>query len=47
MECFYGGRHEEFKDFLFKECGLVFYNDVCVLVGVLGLEYKTSSSAAV
>jgi hypothetical protein len=25
----------------------VFYNDVCVLVGVLGLEYKTSSSAAV
>jgi len=35
-ECFYCGRHEEFKDFFSQEDGAVFCNDVCSIVEVLG-----------
>ena len=37
--CFYRGRHEEFKDF-YQEDGVVFYNDVCSIMEVLGHEYN-------
>ena len=39
--CFYRGRHQEFKDFFSKEDGVVFCNDVCSVVEVLGHEYNT------
>ena len=35
---FYRGRHEEFKDFLSQEDGVVFCNDVCSVMEVLGQE---------
>ena len=38
--CFYGGRHEEFKDFFFQEDGVVFCNDVCSVMEVLVQEYN-------
>jgi len=34
--CFYLGRHEEFKDFFSQEDGVVFCNDVCSVLEVLG-----------
>jgi len=34
------GRHEEFKDFFFQEDGVVFCNDVCSVMEVLGHEYN-------
>ena len=34
--CFYRGRHEEFKDFFSQEDGVVFCNDVCSVMEVLG-----------
>jgi len=36
--CFYRGRHEEFKDFFSQEDGVVFCNDVCSVMEVLGHE---------
>jgi len=38
--CFYRGRHEEFKDFFSQEDGVVFCNDVCSVMEVLGHEYN-------
>jgi len=38
--CFYRGRHEEFKDFFSLEDGVVFCNDVCSVMEVLGHEYN-------
>ena len=38
--CFYCGRHEEFKDFFYLEDGVVFCNDVCSIMEVLGHEYN-------
>ena len=38
--CFYRGRHEEFKDFFSQEDGVVFCNDVCSVIEVLGYEYN-------
>ena len=35
---FYRGRHEEFKDFFSQEDGVVFCNDVCSVMEVLGHE---------
>ena len=37
--CFYFGRHEEFKDFFSQEGGVVFCNDVCSVMEVLGHEF--------
>jgi len=37
--CFYGGPHEEFKDFFSQEGG-VFFNDICSVMEVLGHEYN-------
>jgi len=37
--CFYRGRHEEFKDFFSQEDGVVFCNDVCSVMEVLGHEF--------
>ena len=37
---FYRGRHEEFKDFLSLEDGVVFCNNVCSVMEVLGHEYN-------
>jgi len=37
--CFYRGRHEEFKDFFSQEDGVMFCNDVCFIMEVLGHEY--------
>jgi len=37
---FYRGRQEELKDFFSQEDGVVFYNDVCSVMEVLGREYK-------
>jgi len=34
--CFYRERHEEFKDFFSQEDGVVFCNDVCSVMEVLG-----------
>jgi len=39
--CFYLGRHEVFKDFFSQECGVVFCNDVCYVMEVLGHECNT------
>jgi len=36
---FYHGRHEEVKDFFFQEDGVVFCNDVCPVMEVLGYEF--------
>ena len=36
---FYRGRHEEFKDFFSQEDGVVFCNDVCSVMEVLGHEF--------
>jgi len=38
--CFYSGRHEEFKDFFSQEDCVVFCNDVCSVMEVLGHEYN-------
>jgi len=38
--CFYHGRHEEFKDFFSQKDGVVFCNDVCSVMEVLGHEYN-------
>jgi len=38
--CVYCGRHEEFKDFFSQEDGVVFCNDVCSVMEVLGHEYN-------
>ena len=38
--CFYHGHHEEFKDFFSLEDGVLFCNDVCFIMEVLGHEYK-------
>ena len=38
--CFYRGRLEEFKDFFSQEDGVVFCNDVCSVMEVLGHEYN-------
>ena len=38
--CFYRGRHEEFKDFFSQEDGVVFCNDVCSVMEVLGHEFN-------
>jgi hypothetical protein len=37
--CFYCGRHEEFKDFS-QEDGVMYCNDVCSVMEVLGHEYN-------
>jgi len=39
--CFYHERNEEFKDFSSLEGGVVFCNDVCSIIEVLGHEYDT------
>ena len=36
--CFYRGHHEEVKDFFSQEDGVVFCNDVCSVIEVLGHE---------
>ena len=38
--CFYHGRHEEFKDSFSQKDGVVFCNDVCSIMEVLGHEYN-------
>ena len=38
--CFYHGRHEEFRDFFSVEDGVVFFNDVCSVMEVLGHKYN-------
>ena len=38
--CFYRGRHEKFKDFFSQEDGVLFCNDVCSVMEVLGHEYN-------
>ena len=38
--CFYRGRHEEFKDFLSQEVGVVFCNVVCSVMEVHGHEFN-------
>ena len=38
--CFYHGCHEEFKDFFSQEDGVIFCNDVCSIMEVLGHEYN-------
>ena len=38
--CFYRGLHEEFKDFFSQEDGVMFCNDVCSIMEVLGHEYN-------
>jgi len=38
--CFYRGRHEEFKNLFSQEDGVLFCNDVCSVVEVLGHEYN-------
>jgi hypothetical protein len=37
---FYRGRHEEFKNFFSWEDGVVFCNDVCSVMEILGREYN-------
>ena len=38
--CFYRERHEKFKAFFSQEDGVVFCNDVCSIMEVLGHEYN-------
>ena len=38
--CFYRGRHEEFKDFFSQKNGVVFCNDVCSVMEVLGHKHN-------
>ena len=38
--CLYRGRHEHFKDFFSQEDGVVFCNDVCSVMEVLGHEFN-------
>ena len=38
--CFYLGHHAEFKDFFTQEDGVVFCNDICSVMEVLGHEYN-------
>jgi len=40
MVCFYRGRHEELKDFFSQEDGVVFFNDVCSVMEILGHEFN-------
>jgi len=42
--CFYRGRHEEFKDFFSQEDGVMFCNDMCSFMEVLGHEYNPDQS---
>ena len=37
---FCGGRHGEFKDFFSQENGVIFCNDVCSVMEILGHEYN-------
>ena len=37
---FYHERREEFKDFFSQKDGVVFFNDVCSIIEVLGHEYN-------
>ena len=37
---FYCGHHEELRDFFSLENGVVFFNDVCSVMEVLGHEYN-------
>ena len=37
---FYHGHHEEFKDFFSQEDGVMFCNDICSIMEVLGHEYN-------
>ena len=39
--CFYRGRYEEFKDFFSQEDCVVFCNDFCSVMEVLGREHNT------
>ena len=43
--CFYHGSHEEFKDFFFQEDGVLFCNDVCSIMEVLGHNITQISGA--
>jgi len=38
--CFYQGHHEEFNDLFSQEDGIVFCNDVCSVMKVLGHEFN-------
>jgi hypothetical protein len=38
--CFYRGCHKEFKDLFSQEEGIVFCNDICSVMEVLGHEYN-------
>jgi len=38
--CFYRGCHDELKDFFSQEDGVVFCNDVCSVMEVLGSEFN-------
>ena len=38
--CFYRGHHEEFKDLFSQEGGVMFCNDVCSVIEVLGHEFN-------
>ena len=38
--CFYCGHHDGFKDFFSQEDGVMFFNDVCSVMEVLGHEYN-------
>jgi len=38
--CFYHGHHEEFRDIFSQEDGVIFCNDVCSVMEVLGHEYN-------
>jgi hypothetical protein len=38
--CFYGGHHEEFKNFFFLEDGVIFFNDVCSVMEVFSHDYN-------
>jgi len=38
--CFYRGRNEELKDLFSQEDGVLFLNDVCSVMEVLGYEFN-------
>ena len=38
--CFYHAGHEEFKDFFSLEDGVMYCNDVCSVMEILGHEYN-------
>jgi hypothetical protein len=37
---FYRGHHEEFKDFLSQEDGVMLCNDICSVMEILGCEFN-------